>query len=508
MLLFSEIDDYYEQLYKELDIPESYYEKANTSYSSFSNWLGRDDSTLREHQPQIFLQGSFKLGTVIKPIGENDSYDIDMVCKFNNLSKQEISQKELKTLLGQEVTTYAKSKGMINEPKNGKRCWTLNYHDEAKFHMDILPCVDDSKKFIDQLEIFKYAETTSYKERAIAITDKRSEAYNMISNDWEISNPQGYYLWFQEQSNFIEKRAMLAEKFQMKAEELKEYKVKTPLQKTIQILKRHRDIMFKDNPEKKPSSIIISTLAAKAYRGGDNIRDVLKYVVDNMNGYIQEINGEYRILNPVNPLENFADKWNGDQSLKNHFDTWLKEAKKSLTPYNESIDIYGDDFQKKISEQLGISEAKSKDLVKADKVMTRVEAIPHRQKPNWNVYSWVDIYIKATKTKSGFSFPKQFNSGDFLTKNVDLKFEAKAENIKQYEVHWQVTNTGTEAKSSNCLRGDFYDGQIVEGKRIRKESTSYVGTHIIECYLVKNGVCHGKSKPFIVNIRDGFSMEW
>lgn len=508
MLLFSQIDDYYEQLYKELDIPESYYEKANTSYSSFNSWLDRDDSSLSKFEPEIFLQGSFKLGTVIKPIGQNDSYDIDMVCKFNNLSKQTISQKDLKNLLGEKVKSYAKSKGMINEPKNGKRCWTLNYHDEAKFHMDILPCVDDSKKFIDQLEIYKYAKTTSYKERAVAITDKRSKGYEVISNDWEISNPQGYYLWFQEQSNFIEKRAMLAEKFQMKAEELKEYKVKTPLQKTIQILKRHRDIMFKDNPEKKPSSIIISTLAAKAYSGGESIRDVLKYVVDNMHGYIEEINGEYQVLNPVNPLENFADKWNEDQSLRNHFDNWLKEVKKSLTPYNESIDIYGDDFQKKVAEQLGISETKSKGLVKADKAMVAINGIPHRQKPKWSMYGLVDVYIKATKTKSGFSFLKQFNSGEFLTKNVDLKFEAKAENIKQYEVHWQVTNTGTEARSNNCLRGDFYDGQIVEGKRIRKETTSYIGTHVIECYLVKNAVCYGKSKPFIVNIRDGFSLEW
>lgn len=508
MILFSELDDYFEQLYKELDIPESYYEKANTSYTSFNSWLEREDSSVREFEPEILLQGSFKLGTAIKPIGENDSYDIDMVCKFNNLSKQTISQKDLKTLLGKEVTSYAKSKSMVHEPKNGKRCWTLNYHDEAKFHMDILPCVDDSKKFIDQLEIFKYAETTRYKERAVAITDKRSEVYDVISNEWKISNPQGYYLWFQEQSNFIEKRAMLAEQFQMKAEALKEYKVKTPLQKSIQILKRHRDIMFEDKPRKKPSSIIISTLAAKAYKGGDNIRDVLKQIADNMHVYIEEIDGKYQVLNPVNPLENFADKWNEDQSLKNYFDNWLKEVKKSLTPYNESIDIYGEDFQKKISEQLGISDTKSMGMVDLDKVMLSVNSIPHRQKPKWSMYDWVNVYIKATKTKSGFSLPKVSQSGELLTKNVNLKFEAKTENIKQYEVHWQVTNTGTEARNNSCLRGDFYDGQIVEGKRIRKETTSYVGTHVVECYLVKNGVCYGKSEPFIVNIRDGYSLEW
>ena len=54
MLLFSQIDGYYEQLFKELDIPDSYYEKAKTSYSSFNRWLGRDDSILRGYEPEIF----------------------------------------------------------------------------------------------------------------------------------------------------------------------------------------------------------------------------------------------------------------------------------------------------------------------------------------------------------------------------------------------------------------------------------------------------------------------
>jgi hypothetical protein len=511
MLLYSQIDDYYEQLYKELDIPESYYEKANTSYSSFNSWLDRDDSSLRDYEPEIFLQGSFKLGTVIKPIGENGSYDIDMVCKFNNLSKDTISQKDLKTLLGNEVKSYAKSKGMINEPKNGKRCWTLNYHDEAKFHMDILPCVDDSKKFISQLEINKYAATTSYKEKAVAITDKESALYEEITDDWEISNPKGYYLWFQEQSKFIEKRAMLAEKFQMKAEELKEYKVKTPLQKTIQILKRHRDIMFQNNPDKKPSSIIISTLAAKAYKGGDNLRDVLKYIVEHMALYIEEVDGEFRVSNPVNPLENFADKWVDNPSLKNNFDIWLNEVKKGLTPYEDTINIYGKEFIENTSQQLGIQKNKAYELIDIEKsediVINFAESISHRQRSKWTMLDVKNVNIRALKSKKGFRY-KPFLNGEILPKNVKLRFEAQSENIKQYDVYWQITNTGQEAQSNNCLRGDFYDGQIIEGKKVREESTLYRGTHLVECYLVKDNTCYGKSKPFVVNITDRFILEW
>lgn len=508
MILYSQIDNYFEQIYKELDIPENYYEKANTSYISFTRWLDREESSVREYEPEIFLQGSFKLGTVIRPIGENGSYDIDMVCKFNNLTKQLISQKDLKRLIGEEVISYAKSKGMVNKPKDGKRCWTLNYHDEAKFHMDILPCVNDSKSFIGKLKLYEYANSTAHTEKAVAITDKRSLYYEEISDEWEISNPQGYYLWFLEKSQFVEKKQMVAKKYQMKTEDLKDYKVKTPLQKCIQILKRHRDIMFENNQENKPSSIIITTLAAKAYDGNSNIKDVLKNIVDNMLSFIEVRDDEYYVVNPVNPLENFADKWNENINKKHSFDSWIKELKKKVTYYNENIQIYGTDFIREISNQLGIPEEKALSYIPRNAVNKEIATISHRQKPKWRMRNNVSVYVVATKRKKGFSLPKRFTSGAILSKDTKLKFEAKAENIKQYDVYWQITNTGNEARSNNCLRGDFYGGEIEEGKRIRREDTMYTGSHIVECYLIKSGECYGKSEPFIVNISDRFVFEW
>lgn len=501
MILSSQIDNVYEEIFKELDISENLYEKANTSYQSFSNWLYREDSLVKEYTPEIYIQGSFKIGTVIKPIGENDRYDIDLVCKFNNLSKRDISQRELKDLLGKEVIAYANSKNMIYEPKNGKRCWTLIYRDESKFHMDILPCIDDSQKFIRRLESFNFSDTTHYKEKAIAITDTRSRCYNIISDDWEISNPKGYYLWFKDQSNFESKRILLSEKLNIKPEDLKEYKVKTPLQKTIQILKRHRDVMFENNSDNKPSSIIISTLAAKAYLGGENINVVLKQILMDMETYIERRGDTYYILNPVNPLENFADKWIDNPNLKIYFDRWITQAKDTLLFGDNSIEIYSDEFENNIFENLQVSRPRIRNLDKEKDVFNFINKIPHRQEPIWDMDPSIAVKILATKTKKGFSYPRQFKSTTLLTKDENLKFEAKAKNINYYDVFWQITNTGTEAKNNGCLRGDFYNGQIVEGKKIRKETTSFVGTHIVECYLVKNNICYGKSEPFIVNIK-------
>ena len=65
---------------------------------------------------------------------------------------------------------------------------------------------------------------------------------------------------------FNARREFLAESMQeARVEDVPEYQVKTPLQQGIQILKRHRDIMFVEDPDDKPISIIITTLAAHAY---------------------------------------------------------------------------------------------------------------------------------------------------------------------------------------------------------------------------------------------------
>lgn len=72
-----------------------------------------------------------------------------------------------------------------------------------------------------------------------------------------------------------------------------------------------------------------------------------------------------------------------------------------------------------------------------------------------------------------------------------------------YDIYWQITNTGYEAQKARQLRGDFYESHVEAGKRIRKESTSYLGKHYVEAYLVKDDMCVGKSEPFVVNIVNG-----
>ena len=91
--------------------------------------------------PAIYVQGSFRLGTAIRPINDAEEYDVDSVCKLKKLAKNDLSQFELKQLLGHEIKACHDAKGMTKPVREGRRCWILEYADGAQFHMDVLPAL-------------------------------------------------------------------------------------------------------------------------------------------------------------------------------------------------------------------------------------------------------------------------------------------------------------------------------------------------------------------------------
>ena len=91
-----------------LDIPESKYKEAVSKYETIGNWLDAHDSKLHLYKPIIYSQGSFRLGTIVKPITDGDEYDIDLVCQLE-INKDDITQAQLKEIVGarlKENETY------------------------------------------------------------------------------------------------------------------------------------------------------------------------------------------------------------------------------------------------------------------------------------------------------------------------------------------------------------------------------------------------------------------
>lgn len=62
---------------------------------------------------------------------------------------------------------------------------------------------------------------------------------------------------------------------------------------------------------------------------------------------------------------------------------------------------------------------------------------------------------------------------------------------KPYSVKWKVLNRGEEAIRRNCVRGQIVDDG---GHECRIETTNFIGEHIVECYVIKNGIVVAKDR--------------
>lgn len=339
-LQFNEI---LEELGRKLDISETQFNAAVKSYEAVGLHLAKHDSLLGKYSPEILPQGSFMLGTMIQPIHEDDDLDIDLVCQL--VSKQESwTQYDLKQIVGNQLKDHGTYKKMIKHPE-GRRCWTLVYSEDANYHLDILPCIVDSGYRLLLEKAFSPIEQTEINELALRITDTAEANYRTETNhlNWFKSNPFGYARWFFQQATLdFTKAEFINESIQPVPTYRKE---KLPLQRVVQILKRHRDMMF-DGDEHKPISVIITTLAAKAYGKETNILEALANVIAKMPRHIAErYCDKYKrnvkwIQNPINTDENFADKWVDHPERETNFYKWITQAQKDIAAASSQIGLH------------------------------------------------------------------------------------------------------------------------------------------------------------------------
>lgn len=333
-----------EALVDELEVSDTRYEQASDSYQSLGRWLNRPDSSIFAYAPAVYVQGSFGLGTVIKPLNLEEEYDIDAVCEFKELGKTQLTQERLKQMLGQEIEAYRRSKSMVKPLQEGRRCWTLNYADGAQFHMDVVPALPNGNDVRLLLEA-RHLDAR-WAASAIAITDNERPNYRVITNDWPRSNPKGYIEWFKSRMivQLNERKQKLAKSIHASVESIPDYRVRTPLQSAIMILKRHRDMMFvNDEINCCPISVIITTLAAHAYQGEAEVPEALYAILSRMDAFIERDASRRAIIrNPSDPMENFADKWAEYPERERSFFAWLNQARadfSAVTAMTSSPDI-------------------------------------------------------------------------------------------------------------------------------------------------------------------------
>jgi hypothetical protein len=311
----------------EIDVPPGKYRDAVDRYQTVGRWLKEGKYPGCFGEPNIYPQGSFRLGTVVRPIrdGIEASYDIDLVCELA-LRKDLSTPQAIKSMVGDRLREHGTYRKLLDP--EGRRCWTLEYaeQDGVGFHLDVLPAVQDGRGLLST---------------ALAITNKNGSNFS-----WSASDPRGYGTWFDgkneaafartvvEQKQNIQRRAPLVF---ASIDDVPDQLVRTPLQRSIQLMKRHRDLRFNHHEriDYAPISIIITTLTAHLYANESDVYSALFGIVSKLQahaalvegktidrslsamGLIQRrSDGSWYIGNPVNPAENFADRWHEDNHAR------------------------------------------------------------------------------------------------------------------------------------------------------------------------------------------------
>ena len=488
---------------EEMDITQTQRDAAETAYKAVGTYLqNKEDGNL---VVDIHPQGSFNLGTVVRPSYENQEYDIDLVCLLNNAEGKKLLKdaKWIKTRVGEHLKDSDRYGEKLDE--EGKRCWTLKF---AEFHMDVLPCRSKGAEYVDPMQT------------AIELTNKDGEGLY----SFRTSDPAGYRRWFEDRMKTVlleARRQLVLNKEFGEIEKVPLYRVHTPLQRVVQLLKRHRDEFYAKRSaaaqKKKPISMIITTLAAKAYQGENTIKDALIRVLrDFAEGIGKDSNGCSAVWNPVfaEGVENFAEKWANDPDRETEFNRWLCQARndfKELLDATDPAELFklsrkylGEAVSREIGRRAGFpdNQAETYPLAVFEQsglstlFKERYRLSPCAQK---RLCGHVFITGEYLHKRSGLWMNLASNSMP-LPKGRELRFRMKTDIQGAYSIKWQVVNRGDEAKGN--LRGDFSGGKDGTDSKgpYHLEATAYSGTHYIVCYILQNGICVAQSAEFVVNI--------
>lgn len=303
--------DLLEAIGQELDLNPTRRKDAETSYNAVSSWLV-DSEDARLKASIVFLAGSTAIGTNVRPLGD-DEHDIDLMCVLTSLGC-DAAPGEVKALVGCRLLENARYAEILEEMS---RCWRIVYANE--FHLDITPAI----------------RNPDCPNEGLLVPDKELRR-------WKPSHPKGF-------RDRFDKRALLLPRYRedyaksalmANRDAVEPYPaaalIKGVLRRTVQLLKRHRDIYFEGKPGLSPPiSVLITELAARAYEFlvqkyvFDNAFDLLLHIVKMMPTFIDErpaTHGKWAVWNHATQGENFAEKWNRDSKRAKAFFHWQRVA--------------------------------------------------------------------------------------------------------------------------------------------------------------------------------------
>ncbi len=339
-----QMDDLLDKMARELQLDKTRYERMIAHYEAVKDWIEADEGFFRPYRYDVYPHGSVRIRTTVKPIGK-DEFDLDIAVQLKaNMADHSPGRiyNELRRRL-EENEAYKKKL----EAKN--RCLRLNY--SGDFHMDILPGV----------------QAYDWDTNTLKVPDKKLQ-------DWVISNPRGYSKWFIGKSNLV-KESLLEKALRAEKLPVDDFRSKKPLQRAVQLIKRYRDIFFQADDTYRTSSIVLTTISGQFYEGEESIFDTVDNIVTQINEKVGLSQGRFKILNPVNPAEDFTDKWEQEPKYYDAFENFCRhlynqwqDLKKENGVVNEGL-ILGGLFGRELLQNAQTSQAQNIEGIRERKAL-------------------------------------------------------------------------------------------------------------------------------------------
>ena len=335
----------------DISLSAAQYSKIDERYSQLEKILSASSDPLLAGA-HIFVQGSIKLQTTIKPVpdapGEMNTIDADAVVWLPHA--QGASADVVLEAIEKRFKEGSRVKEDIQQLRRGIR---IVYADDAPgFHIDVTPARAT------------YGNPQEKGEGKLEVPDRQT--------GWKASSPIPYSQWLEEASTHqivalesvgLNKRELVFDAAtQDPMPTYEDYIDQDPLRATIKLLKRHRDewAIRTENEAVRPISAVITTLATHAYL--DVVKtsqsqpikplDAIVQIVDRMTAFIVQKGDEYFVCNPADHGENFAEKWNRPQEGQRYrqaFYKWHSEARQSVLlglGNFDSTEAFADAFKK------------------------------------------------------------------------------------------------------------------------------------------------------------------
>lgn len=386
-----------------------------------------------------FLSGSYAKHTSIRPVKDDKKRDVDIIVVTGH-SKSDNSAEVLRKLCDVLLESTKYDSAEIQHHSVGVEM--------GKVSVDVVPVIVDS----DDDSVYWICDSES--------------------GNWTKTDPKGHKTW----------------STSVNQENNDKYK---PL---VKIFKWWRHTNCPDD-KKYPKGITLEKIIADNL--GDSSLPTEDYLIATMQNIVSAYKSDYIDLDKLPVIDDPSDKVKGNNLLDGYtvddFAAFIDMLEEHLNKLNESgteNDVW--------REILGGEFPKSSNIKSLSNLIVCAYA-SHRQKPTWPMARDSAVFIALSVVDADGNKIEYENNGMPLPKGCSLHFKALTGVKKPYVIYWQITNTGDEARTANCLRGDFENSD--EGVNGKRETTSYTGSHSVQCFVIKRGVCVAKSKDYIINIR-------